>query len=169
MKRWVAMSQLLAAVSTNPITFSPALSLFFLFILLMARMIVVWYYKKRRSGMLPVGIKVSCCSATLAVTFTAFLTFSFGKWHSWHSLSESNIFTLVGARSPSPELQRPKFHHCGQFVCEQAAGFSQSMTPGLSRTPGPALANAYLAQPPRGAFFLVYCAKPAWTQSRMWQ
>lgn len=173
MKHRAVMSQLPAVVSSQhqPITFS--LALFFIysprgkddFCLIL---------KKQRSGMLPMGIKVSCWFAVLAVTSTVFLTFSFWKWHLWHSLSESNVFTSVGTSSPSPEQTaavktRKVLSLCRQLVVTRLRDF---VTPGRHERP---LLMLYLAQRLCEVFFSGFpfialnLAKPALTQTRMWQ
>lgn len=90
---------LLVSSEHPPLTFS----LFFLYL----PRGTGWFFfdirKKQRSGILPMGTRVSRRSAVLAVTSTASLTFSGWKWHLWHSPSQSNVFTPVGALSPSPE------------------------------------------------------------------
>lgn len=130
--------------------------------------------------MLPMGIKVSHWSSVLAVTSTVSLTFSGWKWHLWHSLSESNIFTSVGASSIEPLVGS---HGCCKGCalsffsrCRQLAvtRLQVLITPGCCERP---LLMLYLAQCLYGVFssgvspfIALNFAKPAWTHTRMcWQ
>lgn len=130
--------------------------------------------------MLPMGIKVSRWSSVLAVTSTVSLTFSGWKWHLWHSLSESNIFTTVGASSIEPlagshgcckGCAPTFFSRCRQLAVTRLQGL---ITPGCRERP---LLMLYLAQCLYGVFssgvspfMALNFAKPAWTHTRMcWQ
>lgn len=90
----------------------------------------MWFcllFKKQGFRMLTVGIKMSPCPSVLTVTPTVSVTFSSWKWHLWHSLSESNIFTSVGSSSPHQSRQLLKGLCAPSALtttcCSQAAWF----------------------------------------------
>lgn len=137
--------------------------------------------------MLPKDIKTSWRSAMLVVTPTVSLTFSSWKWHFWHSLSKSNIFSSVGASSPSlkqtaaAKAMCPKFFpHCQQLAVTRLHDF---ITPEYSEKLSYALFSTVfsssllhstlldLLQPTPecpedvavGYYFLTYCNARHWT------
>lgn len=119
------------------------------------------------------GTRVSRRSAVLAVTSTASLTFSGWKWHLWHSQSESNVFTLVGASSPSPEQKAALKVHL-KFLSLSTTSSNQRcriLSPGWHEK---AFANALFSTASVWGFSLgvflfiaLNLAKPASTHTRM--